>query len=117
MQNDISLILIDYRDNTKGRGGPHGGSKKRQALTVELRSKLPEPTRVISNFRSYLCNINSFSLKDCFYTEALRDRLNDAPATICNRGHGANRRSVKLLPDYIKTSCRGSFQHPLRFSS
>ena len=109
MQNNIIHILIDYRDNTKGRGGPHGGSKQRQAFTVELRSKLPEPTRVISNFRSYLCTINSFSLKDCFYTEALRDRLNEAPATIRNRGHGANRRSVKLLPDYIKTSCRGSF--------
>src|SRR5687768_13392926 len=31
-----------------------------------------------------------FILKDCFYTEALRDRLDEASATIRNRGHGAN---------------------------
>ena len=41
-------------------------------------------------FSAYICVINSFSLKDCFYTETLRDRLTDAPATIRNREHGAN---------------------------
>ena len=54
--------------------------KRRPAVNLLLRSGFP----------CYICTINSFSLKDCFYTEALRDRLTDAPATIRNRGHGAN---------------------------
>ena len=47
--------------------------------------------------RYYLYDTNSFSPKDYFYTEALRDRLEDAPATIRNSG-------PVPIPDHIKTT-------------
>jgi hypothetical protein len=52
--------------------------------------------------RAYLCGTNSLPTKDCFYTEALRDRLDEAPATPATRG-------TVPTPDHIKTSCRGLF--------
>ena len=41
-------------------------------------------------FSAYICVVNFFTQRIDFYTEALRDRLTDAPATIRNREHGAN---------------------------
>ena len=59
------VAFLRYRNERRGRPGPENVRPIAQKIGLA----------------AYLCPINSFSLKDCFYTEALRDRLNDAPAT------------------------------------